>query len=194
MKTKILNKYIYIEEGVVIILFVCVLSSKARQFLNNYFTCFLFVFFHELAHVMVAALFNFELRRINIRISGINAVIKGNIEGLKGMLVYLAGPLSNIILAVAFRNIKMIFEINIALSIINIVPIYPLDGYNILKLILRLWNSEIKLKKLTQNIQKISEILLVIISSFMCFKYYNFSLFLLLVYIKANSLQSLKSL
>ncbi|MBR6613405.1 MAG: site-2 protease family protein [Clostridia bacterium] len=194
MKVKILDKYICIEESIVIILFVCVLSSKARQFLNNYFTCFLFVIFHELAHIIVLLLFNYEIRRINVRISGINAVIKENVSGLKGILIYLAGPISNIILAAMFRNITMVFEINIALAIINLVPIYPLDGYNILKTILTLFTSEIKTKKTIKKIQNISEILLLILSILMCFKYYNFSLFLLLVYIKTNSLQPLKSL
>ena len=188
MKVKILDKYICIEESIVIILFVCVLSSKARQFLNNYFTCFLFVIFHELAHIIVLLLFNYEIRRINVRISGINAVIKENVSGLKGILIYLAGPISNIILAAMFRNITMVF------AIINLVPIYPLDGYNILKTILTLFTSEIKTKKTIKKIQNISEILLLILSILMCFKYYNFSLFLLLVYIKTNSLQPLKSL
>lgn len=194
MKFKILNKYIYIEESVVIIVFICMLSSGARQFLNNYFICFLFVLFHELAHVIIALVYSYELRRINIRISGMNAVIKGNIVGIKGILIYLAGPLANIVLAMIFRNVKMVYEINVALALINLLPIYPLDGYNILKLIFDLQLNQQVSKYLIKGIQKITEILLIILSVFVCIKYNNFSLILLVVYIKTNSLQPLKSL
>ncbi len=194
MKWKILNKYIYIEESVIIILFVCILSSSARQFLNNYFICFLFVLFHELAHVIIGLLFNYELRRINIRISGMNVVIKGNIIGIKGILIYLAGALANIVLALIFRNVKMVYEINLALALINLVPICPLDGFNILKLILDLKLNEQVAKNLIKKIEKNIKIWLVILAAFICFKYNNFSLLLLLVYIKTNSLQPLKSL
>ena len=123
-----------------------------------------------------------------------NAVIKGNIVGLKGILVYLSGPLANIMLAIIFRNIRMVYEINMALALINLMPINPLDGYNILKLILVLRLNKQIAKKLIRNIEKCTEILLSILAVFMSFKYYNFSLFLLLVYIKANSLHPLKSL
>ena len=49
------------------------------------------------------------------------------------ILIYLAGPISNIILALVFYRIRFIFEINLSLAIINLFPIYPLDGYNVLE-------------------------------------------------------------
>ncbi len=194
MKLKLRDKQIYLEETLIVITFLCILSSRAKTFLSNYFICYLFIVFHEAAHILTASIFGYELRKINIRLAGLNAVFKEEFNGIKGIFIYLAGPLSNIVLALMFNNIKMVFEINIALALINIVPIYPLDGYNILKLIISSCASKIKTKKLINTIQKNSEIILMILSIFMCFKCYNFSLFLLLVYIKTNSLQPLKSL
>ncbi len=194
MRIKLRDKYICIEEIVIITLFICALSEKSRKFLNNYFTCYLFIVFHEMAHILVASILGYEVKRVNIRLSGLNAVFNDKISGLKGIVTYLAGPLSNIILAIFFKNVKIIFEINIALAIINIVPVKPLDGYNVLKLILGEFVSKEKMKNILNITRKTVEIFIIFLAIFMCFKYSNFSLFFLLVYIKTNSLQPLKSL
>ncbi len=194
MKFKLRDKYICIEEVVIITLFLCFLSNNTRAFLSNYFICYLYIMFHELAHIMLASIFGYELRRINIRIAGMNAVFREKFSGIKGIAIYLAGPISNIILAIVFRKIKIVFEINMALALINILPIRPLDGYNILKLILEMFIDKEKVKNIMNFIKKIVEIVLIFLSIFMWCKYHNFSLFLLLVYIKTNSLQALKSL
>ena len=108
--------------------------------------------------------------------------------------LYLAGPLSNLILAILFKNIDMVYDINLALALINLLPVKPLDGFSIVKLMLVEWMDVKQVKKVTQLIQNSTEILLLIISIVMWIKNMNFSLFLLLVYIKINSLNPLKSL
>ena len=194
MNLKLRDKYICIEEVVIITLFLCFLSESARVFLSNYFICYLYITFHELAHIFIASIFGYEIRRVNIKLAGMNAVFKEEFSGIKGIVIYLAGPISNIILAMVFRNIKIVYEINMALALVNTLPIWPLDGYNILKLILELYLSKEKAKNIMNFIKKIVEIILIFLSVFMWLKYNNFSLFLLSVYIKTNSLQALKSL
>ena len=194
MKLKLRDKYICIEEVVIITLFLCFLSNNAREFLANYSICYLYISFHELAHILIASLCGYELRRINIRLAGLNAVFRERFFALKGITIYLAGPISNIILAILFRKIKIVYEINMALALINILPIGPLDGYNILNLILKIFVNKEKVKNIMNSIKKIVEIALIILAVFMWYKYHNFSLFLLLVYIKTNSSQPLKSL
>ena len=194
MKLKLRDKYICIEEVVIITLFLCFLSNNARGFLYNYFICYLYISFHELAHILIASVFGYELKRINIRLAGMNAVFRERFLGIKGIAIYLAGPISNIILAILFRKIKIVYEINMALALINILPIGPLDGYNILNLILNIFVNKEKVKNIMNSIKKIVEIALIILAVFMWYKYHNFSLFLLLVYIKTNFLQPLKSL
>lgn len=194
MRIKLRDKYICIEETLIVITFLCIFSNKARIFLSNYFICYLFIMFHEIAHILIATIFGYQLKRINIRLAGLNAVFKERFEGIKGIIMYLAGPISNILLALIFKNVRIVFEINIALALINLIPILPLDGYNVLKLILRASTDDKAAKIYINYIQKVMEIILLILSIFMCIKSYNFSLFLLLVYIKINSLQPLKSL
>ncbi len=194
MKLKLRDKYICIEEVVIITLFLCFLSKKARCFLDNYFICYLFITFHELTHVLVASIFGYELKGINIKLAGLNAIFRERFCGIKGIIIYLVGPLSNIILAFLFKNIKMVFEINMALALINIILSRPLDGYNVLRLILEMFICKEKVKSWLKNIEKVVEIVLIFLSIFMWYKYNNFSLFLLSVYIKTNSLQPLKSL
>ena len=188
MRIKVSKKYVYIEETVIIILFLCVLSIRARSFLANYMMCMLFITFHELSHIVLASVFGYELRGINIRLTGLNAVFKGTFIGLKGIIIYLAGPISNIILALLFNNIKFVYEINIVLAVFNMFLIKPLDGLNILKLILLELENKKQAEIHLKIIQKTTEILLTILAVFMCVKFHNFSLFLLLVYIKSKTM------
>ncbi|MBR6688683.1 MAG: M50 family metallopeptidase [Clostridia bacterium] len=194
MRIKVREKYICVEETLIIITFLCIFSNKARNFLSNYFICYLFIMFHETAHILIATIFGYEVKRINIRLAGLNAGFKEKIEGIKGIIIYLVGPISNIVLALIFKNVRIVFEINISLALINLVPIFPLDGYNIWKLILRVLTDDKTAKGYMNYIQKAIEIMMLILSIFMCIKNNNFSLFLLLVYIKVNSPQPLKSL
>lgn len=184
MRLRLKGNVIFIEESAIIVLFVCLLSKIAREYLSNYYLCFLFIAFHELSHIVVAALFGSSIKRINIRLSGLSVNLEKTFYGKKAVLIYIAGPLSNIILANLFRNINIIFEINVCLALINLVPIKPLDGYNILKEIVR--------KKTVQILANISEILLIFLGLFLTVKYCNISLIILLLYIKLINLDPAK--
>ncbi|MDO4282200.1 MAG: hypothetical protein Q4D02_01065 [Clostridia bacterium] len=105
--------------------------------------CYLFILFHELSHIFVASLFGKKMEKLKLTLSGVNVkferekyILKSENEYFHNMLIYFAGPLSNIILAMIFHSNIMIYEINICLGMINLLPIYPLDGYNILKNVL----------------------------------------------------------
>ena len=133
-----------VEEVFIITVIVIVLSPIARSYLENYVVCFCFIAFHECAHILVASIFNIEVSQINIKLCGVNAILceKQSLNP-KWIIIYLAGPISNIFLAVVFKDIKLVRDVNIGLSFINLFPVYPLDGYNILKIML----SYYKLKK-----------------------------------------------
>lgn len=192
MRLKLKEKIVYIEESVIILLFVCLFSKIARNYLENYYICFLFIAFHEFAHVFAAAVFGYSLREIHIRISGLTARLENSIIGLKAVLVYLAGPLSNILLAMLFPNIEIIFEINVALAFINLVPIKPLDGYNILFAILGRNISKKGKRNILNIVSIIAEIILWFLSILLVVKYCNISLIILLLYIKLINLNSAK--
>ena len=190
MRLRLNEKVICIEESAVIVLFVCLLSKIAREYLSNYYLCFLFITFHELSHITIAVLFGGSVKRVNIRISGLSVNILKNFSGIRAVLVYLAGPLSNIILAMLFRNIDIIFEINMCLALINLVPIKPLDGYNILNVILDIIISRKTKNMVLKIVSIIAEIMLIFLSVLLIVKYCNISLIILLLYIKIINLKS----
>ena len=47
------------------------------------------------------------------------------------LIIFLIGPISNFVLAAIFNNNKFILSINLSLGIINLLPMYPLDGFRI---------------------------------------------------------------
>lgn len=130
---------IEIENLLILFCFICIFSKTLRNFTNAYFICYLFILFHELAHILMAAMLNKKVDGIKLTLSGVCAIykreysknIKTKASIYKNLMVYLAGPISNLIIAFMFSNVKMIFEINMFLAIINLIPIKPLDGYHI---------------------------------------------------------------
>ena len=129
---------------------------------------------------MIATLYGKKILKLRLSIAGVcvrfNNFSLGNI---KKIVIYMAGPLANICLAILFNNIDFVFDINIFLAILNLLPVYPLDGYNILKCVLNLFNKQIFLK----YVEYIFLSLLFILSIFTFFFSYNPSLFVLFIYI-----------
>lgn len=189
MKLKIKEFNIYLDETILIVGFLFLLFEGIRDYFENYFICYLFIIFHELSHMFVASIFGIKTTKLCIRISGLNINLDSyNRQGLKWLVIYVAGPISNIILAQLFKNVPMVYTINLALAIINLIPIYPLDGYNIFEIILN--QLTIKQKNI-EKIQKTVEIMVIIllvtigIYQFVIFK--NLSIILIMFYIIIQS-------
>ena len=189
MKIKLKEFNINVDETIFIIGFICLVFQNIRRYFENYFICYLFIIFHELAHICVASLFGIKFIKLNIRISGLSALLKEKKrEGIKWLYIYLAGPISNIILAVLFNSIPMVFSINIALAIINLLPIFPLDGFNILKVLLNFTKINNKNKKIIEKITEIMVIILLVIIGIIQFVFLeNLSIILMVFYIFIQS-------
>lgn len=121
-----------------LLLVAIILNKKIEAYFSNYITCLLFTVFHELSHIFVASIFGKKITAINFTVCGLNANIEGiNKIQTSWLLIYLAGPLSNLILAIITRKIYLSFVINMVLCVMNLLPIYPLDGFKILNLFLK---------------------------------------------------------
>lgn len=176
MKIKICNIRVEIENLLIIVLISFFLSVKIKVFLTSYFVCYLFILFHELSHIVVATLFGKKIKLIKLSIAGVSVAFNNEeLEIVKNIIIYLAGPVSNICLAIMFYNIDFVFEINMFLAILNLMPLYPLDGYNVIKCLF-------DTRKLFW-IQYLFLSLLFIVSIVTIFVSYNPSLLILFIYI-----------
>ena len=173
--------FIEIENLFIIVLISFFFSDKIKLFLTSYFVCYLFIIFHELSHIIFASIFGKKIRKLKLSIAGVCVVFNNNdgLKIIKKIIIYLAGPLGNIILALLFRNIDFVFEINIFLAILNLMPVYPLDGYNILNCILTSLNKISYLK----SIETFFLSFLLVISIIVFFMYYNLSLIIFFIYV-----------
>lgn len=189
MKLKFKDFLVEIEFLFLVVIFISIFSLKVRNFLEYFYLCYLFIIFHEFSHIFIANIFGKEVEKINFCMSGVNVkflekkyFLSNQVKYIDEILIYLAGPLSNFILAIIFNNIDLVFNINIFLGIINLLPIYPLDGYNVLKNILEIKENKDKNLNL---VSLVFIIILLIISVFeiLLFKNFSLSIFVLYLYI-----------
>lgn len=106
------------------------------------------IFIHECGHLLAMYLFGYkDLRMLFVPLFGAVAMGKAqNIASFKKIITYFAGPLPGIILAVllvavtpdilANNTLLLAVLALLILNYINLVPIYPLDGGQILSTIL----------------------------------------------------------
>lgn len=95
---------------------------------------------HELGHSFVASNLGYRLNKIMLMPFG--AIVSGNIEGIKfldEMRIAIAGPFLNISIGIFFIAMWWIYPesyaysdtivmANLSMAIVNLLPIYPLDG------------------------------------------------------------------
>ena len=142
---------------------------------------------HELGHFIVALIIRAKIIKFRITLFGINMQININDLSLnKKLALFFSGPLTNIlIMLLSFKyhqnDIYTIYHfddvayINIFLSLINLLPIIPLDGGNVLKSILECYIK----KEYVYRIVLILNIIFLIISVY-CF-YISFNILYLAI-------------
>lgn len=141
---------------------------------------FLWVGLHELSHILVAKKIGCKFHKLEFHFLGAKAELS-DIESLKmneKIIIYLAGALFNIILAIILYIINIKYpsdililnaKINIGLAIFNLIPAYPLDGSRILEIIL---SRYMIFKKVQKIISRISYIIAAIFIILPIYKYF----------------------
>ena len=108
---------------------------------------FLAAFIHETAHLLVMTLCNIRPKELLLSFFGMRIVINPRVMGslLKYFAVYMAGPFSNLLCAAVLActplNPQFIF-VHILMASINLLPIIPLDGGQVIQTLLEQRCSE----------------------------------------------------
>lgn len=97
---------------------------------------FLCLIFHELGHIIFIIIYNIKIKKIYLYAYGFTMKLDDikfdNIKKNQKILVFSGGILINLFLFIIFYK-NDFGENNLLLFSFNLLPIYPLDGYNILK-------------------------------------------------------------
>ena len=107
---------------------------------------------------------------------------------LKKMIIAIAGPIVNIIIAGVLilmhkANTENLIYANIIIAIFNLLPIYPLDGGRILKSAFRIKIGSKKTDKLIYYISNTTLIILTIIGSIVTLTVKNIAFTLIIIYL-----------
>lgn len=154
-----------------------------------------FALLHELGHLLAGIILKFKPKKIAFNPLGLSVTFEGFGENVsrticqKRIFVAIAGPLVNLIIIILtyifnFGESKyLIIYSNLILLLINLIPIYPLDGGRILKEFLHIQLGYWKSISITNKISNVFTILLTIIASISIFYFKNIAILLIGIYL-----------
>jgi membrane-associated protease RseP (regulator of RpoE activity) len=141
------------------------------------------VLIHELAHAWMANQKGYKVYGVSIGILFGAASIDSNIHDSDSIPVAAAGPISTLILCIGSyilepfmpgSFINYMFNINLFLFVFNILPIYPMDGGQIVRSLANLSRNRYKYRRIADWISLTFSCLLLFYSLF------NFNIFMAL--------------
>lgn len=93
---------------------------------------------HELGHYLIVLIFKLKVNYFNVSLFGgdMNISIQNVSKPIK-LILYFNGVIFNFLflLCAFIFNAQILIKFNLIIIIINLIPIYPLDGFNICNLI-----------------------------------------------------------
>ena len=185
-----------IKINLYIFLFV-ILFFLTSQF-ELYALIMLFALLHEFGHLICGIILGFQVKSLNVMPLGFSVefytniaeynikIKKSNLLTLKKLLIDLAGPVVNIsIIIFSFIDElpNNIIYSNLIILLVNLIPIYPLDGGRILRNILKINLKNIDAYKYTNITSNVFCIIISIVSSITIVYYKNISIFFSIFFI-----------
>ncbi len=183
-------------------IFVLLVLFYFTKQIEIYATIMIFAIIHELGHLLAGLLLGMKPQKVQVNPFGVSInfktmpndynykIGKANLLELKKIIVAFAGPLTNVILIIAilfipFSETKKLIYIysNILLIVVNILPVYPLDGGRILKGILHINFGKHKSSKYINNISFVCVSILTVIASITILYLKNIAIFLGILYL-----------
>lgn len=116
-----------------LLLILIIFFSPKQAFIFKIILC---LFIHELGHIFFIIIFKYKIKKLKLSIFGFFLEVDNRkYVFYEDLLLYLGGILFNFLLMLIY-NEPSIIKICLLLICFNLIPIYPLDGFNILKTIL----------------------------------------------------------
>ena len=179
---------IEINLKIILILVLFLLINK----IDVYAIFLIFIIIHEIVHALVGILLGFKPKVFKLNPLGvlIEFYSYNNASYIKKILIFLAGPISNILLSLIFYFIDIEFELktkliytNLLIGIFNLIPIIPLDGGRIFKEILTNFIGNKNANEFMIISTKVILAIITLIYSIVIFKMKNIAIFLLIIYL-----------
>lgn len=174
---------------------VLMLLMIALGFSEQFFILVACTTIHELAHILAARLFGLSCKKVTFTALGEMAEINGfeEISLYKRLIILFAGVAVNFAIAVFSKN-NLVVLINTALIILNILPVYPLDGGKIVYYILCYLLGVLRANKISFYMGIILIYGIIVLGFFQIMVYsYNISLFCMGIYLlKINKREYIK--
>lgn len=150
---------------------------------------------HEAGHYCVAKKLGYKLNQVKLMPYG--ASLSGEdvfIESKHELMIAIAGPITSLIITMIIISLWWIFpqisnitstfaSVNLSLSVVNLLPCYPLDGGRILNSILKKKLSVEKSFKITKIVSGVVIAILTLLYIISCFVKINYSLCLFVIFL-----------
>jgi len=155
------------------------------------------VLIHELAHAWMANQKGYQVYGVSIDILSGAASIDSNMHDRDSIPIVAAGPISTLILCVSSYFLESIipsefitymFNINLFLFVFNILPIYPMDGGQIVRSYANLSSNRYRNRKLANWLSLTFSVLILV------YAFYSLNIFMILfgVYFSYITLKELE--
>lgn len=183
-------------------IFILLVLFYFTKQIEIYATIMIFAVIHEFGHLLTGLILGMKPQQLQINPFGVSVhfktttkdynkkIKKGNFLVIKKIIVAFAGPLTNLIMIIFLCFSPLIYAkkliciySNLILIVVNILPIYPLDGGRILKGFLHIFYGKQKSLRYTDNISFISISILTVVASIAILYIKNIAIFLGVIYL-----------
>lgn len=164
--------------------------------IEMYILFMLFAIIHECFHLLAGIILGYKVKSMRIMPLGLSIcfkekeeeyntkIRKSNFNNVKKIIILIMGPISNIIIAFIFAilDIAEPVYINVLIALFNLLPIYPLDGGQILNRVLRIIYGNFEAYRISNSINNIIMSIITALASIGILYTKNIAIFFIVIF------------